>query len=331
MKKHARKLQFTGKSTYIVSLPKKWVLEHGLKAGSTVVVEERGSVLLIKPGEHLKEEPKRLTIVVNENTPPEVYARYVIGAYLVGYDEVYLRGSITPALRNTIRAIILTKLLAAEIVSEDASEIQIKIVLSYNNIGIKEAMRRLAKITVSTLHDACKALSTRDPAVAEEVAKEDDSVDRAYFFVNRLISLAVTREAGVEELSPLDPLFYRSASKLLERIGDHAANIALHSKQVEDVPSEVSALCNEVVELVKSSSEALLSKNPMHVQKISSIVDYIKEAEERIMRSFMEKASPAQLIPLKMILESIRRIAEYSKDIAELALDLGIERVGVSD
>ncbi len=34
-----RKLQLAGKSTYLVSLPKRWVIHAGLKAGDTLFVE----------------------------------------------------------------------------------------------------------------------------------------------------------------------------------------------------------------------------------------------------------------------------------------------------
>src|SRR2546421_6137349 len=37
-----RKLQLTGGSTYVVSLPKRWVLDAGLKAGDTVFLETEG-------------------------------------------------------------------------------------------------------------------------------------------------------------------------------------------------------------------------------------------------------------------------------------------------
>ena len=45
-----RKIQFTGKSTYIVSLPKQWITELGLKQGDRVSVDRKGvSSLQIMP------------------------------------------------------------------------------------------------------------------------------------------------------------------------------------------------------------------------------------------------------------------------------------------
>ena len=37
-----RKIQFTGKSTYIISLPKQWITDLGLKQGDQVSEDRKG-------------------------------------------------------------------------------------------------------------------------------------------------------------------------------------------------------------------------------------------------------------------------------------------------
>ena len=41
-----RKIQFTGKSSYIVSLPKQWIMELGLKQGDQIRMVRKGSSTL---------------------------------------------------------------------------------------------------------------------------------------------------------------------------------------------------------------------------------------------------------------------------------------------
>ena len=66
-----RKLQFTGKSSFIVSLPKEWVRDHGLKQGDQVAVGRNGSSILeIKPMSVSKpsnQESATITITNNDN------------------------------------------------------------------------------------------------------------------------------------------------------------------------------------------------------------------------------------------------------------------------
>ena len=59
-----RKLQYTGRSSYIVSLPKKWIQDLGLKQGDHVVILRQGnSTLQIAPAsKRLIKEQKEATI-----------------------------------------------------------------------------------------------------------------------------------------------------------------------------------------------------------------------------------------------------------------------------
>ena len=65
-KDQIRKIQFTGKSSYIVSLPKDWIKDQGLKQGDQVTVGRNGSnTLEVKPVNFSKssgDESSNLTI-----------------------------------------------------------------------------------------------------------------------------------------------------------------------------------------------------------------------------------------------------------------------------
>jgi phosphate uptake regulator len=63
-KEETRKVQFTGKSTFIISLPKKWVDKVKLEQGERVqVVEQNDLSLLILPKEIKKEvKPNKIDI-----------------------------------------------------------------------------------------------------------------------------------------------------------------------------------------------------------------------------------------------------------------------------
>jgi len=43
-----RKVYVSGGSTYVISLPKKWVKKTNLKAGDSLIVTEHGSSLMIE-------------------------------------------------------------------------------------------------------------------------------------------------------------------------------------------------------------------------------------------------------------------------------------------
>lgn len=332
--KYIRKIQFTGKSTYIVSLPKKWVITHGLSTGSQVVLEENGPMLTIKPLSQAENKDQRTaSIVIKGDEDPEAIARRVIGAYVMNYDKIIIKSqaSITPTIRNTIRRTILNKLPGAEIINEDKQEIYIQVLLNSRNVTVEDALRRLSKVVNSVIEDTCSTLDKRDPATAQEVVKEDDSVDRIFFYIIRLFNQVSSGLIEVENRTSFaDLLIYRSLVKLLERIGDHAINVAVNTLNLMGTNIEfrdVYKLCRDALEIYSSSIEAIMNKNPYVVDEIGFKTEILRKKEEQLFSSYLNKLQPDQLVSLRLILESIRRIAEYSRDVSELALDLGLEKI----
>ncbi|MEM1695332.1 MAG: phosphate uptake regulator PhoU [Desulfurococcaceae archaeon] len=334
MKRYTRRVQFTGRSTYIVSLPKEWAIKHGLKPGSQVIVEETDYAVTIRPSLASTRELKRIVLSVGSEQEPETVVRWIIGAYVMGYDEIVVKSnSIHPQLRNAIRSIVLSRLPAAEITNEDVDEIRISVILAPDKQPFHTALKRLVKVVLSVFSDSCMVISRKDPEMAAEILREDDSIDRVYFYVNRLINMsALGRSEVTEDVSSLDLIMYRALSKLLERIGDHVVNIA---KQVMElaaaqIPSEVHTLCFDVMNVYRKSTDAFLSKDPFLVQEVSSFVDRVKQLEKKLVEDYSQLLKPNELVSFKLLLESLRRIAEYSKDIAELALDMGLDKISAT-
>src|SRR5207245_5411882 len=97
-----RKLQLTGGSTYVVSLPKHWVVDAGLKAGDTVFIETEpeGSVS-IRP--HPAEKPQLRRRIFEEKGEErrDHLLRKLIGAYIGGFN--YVEHRLAPEMSPTIR------------------------------------------------------------------------------------------------------------------------------------------------------------------------------------------------------------------------------------
>lgn len=330
MKRYVRRIQFTGRSSYIVSLPKSWVLARGLKERSQVVIEERGDFIIIKPFKALEtsNQAEMVAIIETSTSSPESLARRVIAAYIMGYDKIVVRGYIDPAVRNTIRDVALRKLPGVEITNESDREMVLQVLLDYRSIPLNSAIERLVKLTSSVLRDACSALSRVDVALANEIIREDDSIDRVYFYTVRLINyMAMGRGELTSDIGPVDLITYRSLGKLVERIGDHVINIAKNIVELSEVRPELkeaSQICAYVHGIFNKATTAFFSKSPVVVDDVAVEVEVLKARERSLLERALKTLSTRDLVALRLILESIRRIAEYSKDIAELALDLGI-------
>lgn len=103
-----RKLQVTGGSTFILSLPKDWATRNELKRGSSMVLrEEEDGTLSISPTKFdKKEKQEEAYIKTNPNDNPDAVMRTAISAYLNGYNVMRIRSQGQKALNTKTRKII---------------------------------------------------------------------------------------------------------------------------------------------------------------------------------------------------------------------------------
>src|SRR2546430_15143992 len=104
-----RKLQLTGGSTYVVSLPKHWVVDAGLKAGDTVFLETEpeGSVS-IRPRPAEKPQLRRRIFEEKGEERRDHLLRKLIGAYIGGFNDGGIRvrpvmGPFLPSAQRDLR------------------------------------------------------------------------------------------------------------------------------------------------------------------------------------------------------------------------------------
>ena len=80
-----RKLQVTGGSTYIVSLPKNWIKANNLNPSDIVSVEHSGEVQITP---HEVKETKRTVTIDLAKYPTNSLYDCLIGAYVCGADTI---------------------------------------------------------------------------------------------------------------------------------------------------------------------------------------------------------------------------------------------------
>lgn len=81
---------------------------------------------------------------------------------------------------------------------------------------------QMAKIAGSMVHDVLRAFIERDPAKAKRVCASDDELDEYYESIFR--TLLTYMMENTQNIGPSTTLLF--VAKNLERIGDHATNIA---------------------------------------------------------------------------------------------------------
>jgi len=332
-----RKVQKTGGSTYIVSLPKDWIEESKIKPGEGLIVKrlEDSSLQIMPSWMQKKKKSAEATIRVPSNEDPYKIARKVVSFYLVGYSIIRLIATdkkISADQREVIKNYIRGKLIGAEVIADSLGEMTLQVLLSYPELSVRDALRRMFLIASSMQKDSISALEKLDKDVAEEVIRLDNEVDRFSMYIIRQIKLAVQDPRMIKEIglrNARDCLGYRLIVKSVERIADHAALIAEKVKLIKKTLEKgalgsilaLSAFSNSLLE---KSVLALFKDDYETAEQIIVEKEKAKVLEEKVAKSTLGMPHE-DAINLRLISESLRRIAEYSSDIAEIVLNLTVE------
>jgi phosphate uptake regulator len=334
-----RKIQLTGKSTYIVSLPKKWVTNMNLKAGSQIVVSRQSDASLLLTPKELAKQTKlgEASITISQKDDPDTIARKIVALYLVGYNVITIKTReerITSLQRNLVKDFARRKLVGTEILSEAPDEMKLQILLSYPELSVENALRRMCLIAVSMHEDVIKALESMDKALAKEVIALDDEVDRFSLYIIRQLKAAVQSEAVLKNIglsNQRDCLGYRVIVKSVERIADHASKIAesvleLDEKVDNSVLQKISEIDSFARSVFDDAARSLYTKDYALADSVVSRAKTIAAMENKSVRAFAKRGAKGISI-VRMIMESIRRTAEYASDIAEIVLNLNVDQI----
>jgi phosphate uptake regulator len=338
-KEELRKIQLTGGSTFIVSLPKDWVEKVGLSRGSVVSITQLDDLTLcVQPKDSRKgEEVKRAIITVTDEISPENLTRRVISAYLVGYNIIQLRNPskrLDSSQRYAVKDFTRKKLVGTEILSDLPRELTLQVLLSHTELSVKDALRRMSIIAASMHRDAMGTLVSDDSQLAKEIVAMDDEVDRFGLYIIRLLKAAVVNASMLREIglgSPRESLGYRLITKSVERMADHAVKIAVNSLALtlaardEEILSELGALSDTAVGAFEASVDSLFEGDYSSAEVVMSVAEEGREREAEIIQKIIKSAPPSDVPALRLILESILRTAEYGADIAEVVLNMTVE------
>ena len=331
-----RKVQITGGATYVISLPKKWVKAAGLKPKDQVALIPQAdmSLLIVPKGELKPKEVSEAIIEASAEAGLEAVIRDFIAHYLVGYDVIRVKLR-NVRYRDLIKNSIRQKLIGVEIMEESADEIVAQCLLGHVELPLRRALDRMHVLMLFMLKDAMKALVSNDKDLAVEIVERDDEVDRLYFFAVRQLKAAVYNRMLIEEMglsNPRDCLGYRLIVKSIERSADHAARIAsviptLPAQSNNKMMKKIVKMSSIAQEIHECSMKTLYKYDPNLINESMKKIEHVINLEDEIIEQLLRlKIEARTMLGIRLILESVRRIAEYGTDIAEISINLAVKR-----
>ena len=325
-----RKIQVTGGSTHVVSLPKKWVDRNQLRRSDTIAIHEEpdGSLLLIP---HSEARPKSRSITVQLPDLPhgQDVVRRLVGAYLAGADEIVVKvaGRMDPKVRQEVRD-VTRDLVGVEILEETANTMTLQDLVGVSDMDLRKTLTRMQRIARIMYDDALQALEHRDTKLAEDVAERDDELDRLLWMVSKQMHalLEQPRLAAKLNVPPAEALNFFLVARALERMGDHAAKISKNVAVLEGqkVPDAVTkGLLEQAATIRRIWDEAFSSLKKVDFAAACKTADQGTEAAKwRASFPNLLRNLPHEAVgPLTLIADSIDRVRGYAIDVAETAMN----------
>jgi len=356
-----RRVQCTGRGSYIISLPKEWVQDVGLKKGSEIdfSVQPDSSLTLVPrklkekyeedKGSKLKEYYINVDVSEEDlqSTLRMIKALYVISADLI---RVHFKGAEDVVkCKNIIKKFARDTLLGAEIIDETQDEITLQILIKHSEFPIEKAVRRMVIVALSANRDAISALKKRDDVLFQSVVSAHHDANRLGLYAVRQLKFGIERnlfrELGFR--TPKEFLLYRIIVNDITNIAENALNIvnnlATFQKQIDDqllfirepideeVYSQLLNFNSVAHQLFEEATKAMFKRAYNDAEKIIAKRGSFVTLETELIRLMsIKKLDPNVAAILRLMLDSSRRILDYGQDISELTLNRTVEEICTS-
>jgi len=317
MKTEVRKIYSSGRSSYIVTLPKDWVERNGLKAGDGVVMQigERSIVISARKDE---KKPKKDASIDAKGLIGQSLIRRIISYYLAGYDS--LRIKVYNEEHRRAVALASDILIGAEVIEDLGKEIVLEIFLDDTRYKPDDIIEKMGNICIAMLSDFCIALESLDRYICSTLQIREEEVDRLHFLVLRQLK-SVVRQCGSSDLQTTKALEYRTVVRAFERIADHIANMSESLLKLGKPIPELCDFVNDVQDLLKTANVSFLRKDTELADFVLNEFGNLSEMEDHLYRQFIEQ-NVKEAVYVKSIMDSLFRIAAYSADIAEVVINV---------
>ena len=335
----ARKVQKVGYSTLIVSLPKAWVDEVGLKQGDIVSFRrDPDGGIAIYPGLTRERESYRYVVDADRCDGPNLLTRIITANYLTGHDTIQIvsKKELSKKHLEEVRA-ASRRLTGLGIVEQSLRSVTLQSFVDPTKFPIYGLMRRLEIILSSMIETAVRAVVEGRPALAEEVLHMEEEADRIYWMIIRQLLLAVldrrvAKEVGIE--GQMHVIGNRVIAKSLEQMADLASHIADQALKLKGEAKRADQrlvkgildFSERVRGLIEDSFNALMKGDVKKSNECMERVADCEQLESSLTAEVMRNIKEVNLaVGLRSIIWDVGQMAKYSEAIAEVAINRYIE------
>ncbi|MFH1642073.1 MAG: AbrB/MazE/SpoVT family DNA-binding domain-containing protein [Nanoarchaeota archaeon] len=207
-------------STQLISLPRKWAVQHGIKKGDELEVEAQGNRVVVST-------TNALDIEAAEIHPPHVLnitERYVTSNYRSGCKEikVHYNNKINPDLVSFLSKKMDDQTIGYELVTQENNYLVIKDLSGTSDKDFDAALRRSFVLLTSLINDSLEAYKNNDLTTLQNMYYIDRSINK---FTNFCARELISRNRNDIKLTA----FYYHFVRTFESLADQFSLLAVYS------------------------------------------------------------------------------------------------------
>jgi|GEM_PF-2104902 len=273
-----RKIQKTGRNTFIVSLPKAWADAKNVTPGMAAYVEQwdDGSLRIDVQG-----PPKSRTAAVDADGPQAL--QQTISAYIAGAETIVLNGKTATEVADKARL----HLAAVDVISEAPRQVTLRVFATGQEYALSTLLRRMHAV-ITSLFDAAQDAFTGPGEAGRTAQRRESEANRLYTLALR--SMGTGSGAAVTRFEAL-------AANALENMADELEQFVMerprHGKEAlasvravyEETAGEffggtASGAAASGLKRLEPKMAALRDKSALEWARLNDVLRYCVELED---------------------------------------------------
>lgn len=199
-------------------------------------------------------------------------------------------------------------------------------------VGVIKELDRMASLANENLNRAMNSLITLDEEDIEEVYEVEKNIN----FLNHAITDYLVRinqtTLPIEDLKSIGALFH--VVNDIERIGDHAENVADAARQRQetgvafskDAQKELGEMLDMVNKLIQYSIDMFVKGDESHMREIVQLEDAVDEKEKSLQKLHVQRLTRGECTPeagmiFSDVVSGLERVADHATNIAFAIVD----------
>lgn len=191
---------------------------------------------------------------------------------------------------------------------------------------LRDRLLLLGGETEAAVQRAMDALIRRDTELARKVLEDDDAIDRLEVEIDRLcVDTIVLRQPAARDLRVV--IAIAKITPILERVADHACNIARAAIDLNDEPQlkpyvDLPQMAEIASAMLRSALDAFTSGDAESARNLIKRDDEIDELYNRVFRDLIASmitnpSSAPRAARLLLVAKHLERIGDYVTDVCE--------------